>query len=416
MHLDGLIHVASLTNEELFPVVTGTIRRGCSSKKKGQTPSGDTSSGMEWKGVAAQIAVAAVEGAAGYSPEEWVDRYNEKSSNFDASTSVSFGEALKSLNAQKCYKKRLLNALHAISSIPTPNYSSHISVRQITGLLRNSTFLAKNSEETMSIQAQLISCLVKLMPQLGMTKPNDIFLAVQLPLLQKLCWNAFVEGGIKFTTAEAEGEFSSILNTIVDRTDNVRGEQVGHKRKRTPPNATTTHNTTISHLLEAADLAREGVVRAKHGAVIYIPTEDGGTQVIGRGYNHDFVLHRSKEAKKNKIVLHSEIHAVVDAIDTYGEDECFNNLFPKATVMIVELVSDYAYDTCHPCPKCNPMLRAVGIRKVIHTTPDGVNAKLNLGAGNIEFLRLEVVSIPLKAACEERELKCKRLQEAGIEY
>eukprot|EP00970_Alexandrium_tamarense_P017595 scaffold10220_cov97-Alexandrium_tamarense.AAC.1 len=62
------------------------------------------------------------------------------------------------------------------------------------------------------------------------------------------------------------------------------------------------------------------------------------------------------------------------------------------------------------------MLRAVGIRKVIHTTPDGVNAKLNLGAGNIEFLRLEVVSTPLKAACEERELKCKRLQEAGIEY
>ena len=45
--------------------------------------------------------------------------------------------------------------------------------------------------------------------------------------------------------------------------------------------------------------------------------------------------------------MHSEVHAVVDAIHHYGEDECFNKLFPQATIMIVELHSDYAYDTCH---------------------------------------------------------------------
>ena len=54
----------------------------------------------------------------------------------------------------------------------------------------------------------------------------------------------------------------------------------------------------------------------------------------------------------NKIVLHSEVHAVADAIFNYGKDECFERLFPRATIMIVELASDYACGTCHPYPKC----------------------------------------------------------------
>ncbi|KAL3794348.1 hypothetical protein ACHAW5_009908 [Stephanodiscus triporus] len=98
----------------------------------------------------------------------------------------------------------------------------------------------------------------------------------------------------------------------------------------------------LSRLLEAARLARRGAVRARHGAVIYVPSsggqneaEDGGggdgspsfsstSVVIGRGWNHDYILDSSESGgrrRKNKIVLHSEAHAVVDAICNHGEDE-----------------------------------------------------------------------------------------------
>ena len=86
----------------------------------------------------------------------------------------------------------------------------------------------------------------------------------------------------------------------------------------------------LSRLLEAARLARRGAVRARHGAVIYVPSsgrqneaEDGGggdgspsfsstSVVIGRGWNHDYILDSSESGgrrRKNKIVLHSEAHA-----------------------------------------------------------------------------------------------------------
>mmetsp|Transcript_29021 Transcript_29021/g.54970 ORF Transcript_29021/g.54970 Transcript_29021/m.54970 type:complete len:185 (+) Transcript_29021:1-555(+) len=172
------------------------------------------------------------------------------------------------------------------------------------------------------------------------------------------------------------------------------------------------------HLLEAAHLARNGAVRAQHGAVIYIPAEENNNEgdateakVIGRGWNHDFILDRSK-TNKNKIVLHSEVHAVVDAIRHHGEDKCFDELFPRATIMIVELESDYGYDTCHPCPKCNPLLRAVGITNVMHTTPRGTIEELDLSPANANLLRNICVSTPFSAACQEQKIRCKRLERA----
>jgi tRNA(Arg) A34 adenosine deaminase TadA len=149
--------------------------------------------------------------------------------------------------------------------------------------------------------------------------------------------------------------------------------------------------------------------------------EDGGggrgtrktrkTTVIGRGWNHDYFLDPSTLGRKNKIVLHSEVHAVADAIFNYGEDECFERVFPRATIMIVELLSDYAYDTCHPCPKCDPLLRAVGIPTVLHTTPHGRIEELDLRPANAALLSNENVYIPLIAACRERNITCGRLQQ-----
>jgi hypothetical protein len=109
-------------------------------------------------------------------------------------------------------------------------------------------------------------------------------------------------------------------------------------------------------------------------------------------------------------VLHSEVHAVADAICNYGEDECFERLFPRATIMIVELASDYAYDACHPRPKCDPLLRAVGISTVL-PTPHGRTVELDLRPANAALLSNENVSIPLNAACRERNITYRRLQQ-----
>ena len=170
----------------------------------------------------------------------------------------------------------------------------------------------------------------------------------------------------------------------------------------------------MHHLLEAAHLARNGSVRAQHGAVIYVPSDDnnGGTKVIGRGWNHDFILDRSA-SNKNKLVLHSEVHAVADAIRNHGEDECFEKLFPRATILIAELDSDYAYEDSHPCPKCHPLLRAVGITKVVHTTAHGKLEDLDLSPAKSELLKNHNVFIPLNAACNEQKIHCRRLQAAS---
>ncbi|KAL3796029.1 hypothetical protein HJC23_013086 [Cyclotella cryptica] len=418
-HLQGLLHVASLTNEELFPIVVAAIKRSGSTKQQKRNDKDDNTPSINWQVIAIRVAMAAAQGEVGCCcQEEWVARYqniiSSSSDNTDkVGKTLSFGEALKTLDSEDCCKKRLENALREISTLPPSTYSAQVSIRQVVGLIRTSTHLSKCDDSTVPLQVQALSCLLKLMPQIKSDAPCDIFLAVQLTILQKLNWEVFVGSGIKFATSESESEFRSLLNLDFDGMDNSI-VHAGSKRKRNeekpvPSGENTSHLNTMHYLLEAAHLARNGVVRAKHGAVIFIPSEGGTTKVIGKGWNHDFLLDRSKH-QKNKINLHSEVHAVVDAIRNFGEDECFKKLFPLATIVIVELASDYAYETCHPCPKCDPLLRAVGIPKVIHTTPDGKNAELNLGPGNARLLKNDNVSVAFKAACSEQQVTCKRLE------
>lgn len=419
-HLQGLLHVASLTNEELFPIVVAAIKRSGSMKQQKRVGKKDNVNAptINWQAIAIRVAMAAAQGENGSCcQEDWAARYqNMISSSSDTSEDVgsapSFGEALKALNSEDCCKKRLQNALNEIYSLPPSTYSDRLSIRQVVGLIRTSTHLSNSHDSNLQIQAQAMSCLLKLMPQIETHAPCDIFLAVQLPILQKLSWEVFVRSGIHFGTSESESEFRYLLNLDFDGKEQ-SAVNAGSKRKRidhSPGHCgeNRSHLNTMHYVLEAAHLARNGVVRAKHGAVIFVPSENGSTTVIGRGWNHDFLLDRSKH-QKNKINLHSEVHAVVDAIRNFGEDECFEKLFPQATIVIVELASDYAYETCHPCPKCDPLLRAVGIPKVIHTTPNGKNAELDLGLGNADLLKNDNVSVAFNAACSELQVNCKRL-------
>ena len=415
--LSDLVNVAILKNHEIFTRVVATIKKSVNQKKSDKK-------GLWQEHVATRVAVSAAKGDDGYcSAEDWVMQFHkpwiEEISNDVYCNNLR--EALEALPERDCYRKRLQNALDALESSTTKG--TVISIKQVVGLIRCSTYVIADGEcddtDAMSIdlqlQARTISHLVKLMPQLASTSPNDIFMAVQLPLLQKIHWDAFINGGIKFESTDVESGFRSLLNLKFDETDNAH---VGEKRKRSPDddaeNAKDASSSNIQYLLEAAHLARKGAVRAQHGAVIFISSVDGDetkTKVIGRGWNHDYLLDPSK-AKKNKIVLHSEVHAVVDAIQTYGEDKCFEELFPKSTIMIVELKSDYGYDTSHPCPKCDPMLRAVGIPNVLHTTAHGTIKKLDFSPANPRLLSNENVAIPLGAACDEKGITCKRLQKA----
>ncbi|KAL7526638.1 hypothetical protein ACHAXR_001574 [Thalassiosira sp. AJA248-18] len=419
-----LIDIASMTNQELFTKVIAAIKRSFKQKK------GDK---KDWQQFAIKVATRVARGDDGYRcPDDWVKQFHalsSSSSDQGASGGSSFGEALKALPARDCYRKRLDNAftsLAAAAAVTSARPADNISVRQAAGLIRGSTFLTSTADDDgddasnidCELQARAISHLVQTMPQL-VSNPCDIFLAVQLPLLQKLEWDAFIKGGIKFASTDAEAEFRSLLNLNFDEKCKTTTVHAGEKRKRLPGNNSDDSNkeefSTMMHLLEAAHLARNGAVRAQHGAVIYVPSENNGgakSNVIGRGWNHDYLLDRSK-SNKNKLVLHSEVHAVADAIRNHGEDECFGDLFPKATIMIVELESDYAYDTCHPCPKCDPLLRAVGITNVQHSTPHGKIKELDLSPPVLDFLSNENVSIPLSAACDEQNICCKRLQQAA---
>ncbi|KAL7501545.1 hypothetical protein ACHAWT_009814 [Skeletonema menzelii] len=403
----GLINVASLSNHELFTEVIAAISRCFKSRNKKERP-------KNWMSIAVQIAISTAEGQVGYtSSADWVEQFRVLSRNDTGSGSkdVKFAEALNMLNAKECYMKRLNNVLDLHSSLPDNN--NNLTVRQAAGLIRGSVLLSKedndNDDAVKNIQISVIKLLVRTMPRLGTTNPNDIFLAVQLPLLQSLDRTAFTNGGIAFPSKKVMEEFDYLLDLDFDcDTDSIA--QVGEKRKRNSDDRTAQHSK-YTLLLEAAHLARKGAVRAQHGAVIFCPAPDGAMQVLGRGWNHDYLMDRAK-TNKNKVVLHSECHAIADAIKNHGEDDCFNVLFPKATIFIAELESDFAYETCHPCPKCDPLLRAVGIISVFYTTPDGCLTQMELSTPTCELLGNENCSLPLKAACDEQGITCKRLDAA----
>ena len=413
-----------------FQEVTSAICKSFKTQKDGN----NKNKKKEWQPIAIQVAICAAKGEEGYCcANDWVNQFNILSSSTTTtnhSDISTFGDALKTLPARDCCKKRLVNALDALKS--NNNNDANLSVKQAVGLIRGSSFISnydniinKNntttdtrSEDICQLQERAISQLVKIMPQLATTEPCDIFFAVQLPLLQKLDRQAFDWGGINLESRYAEDEFQSLINLKFSDQKKSKSEstvQAGVKRKISDIDGRNTPAVSgiILCLLEAAHLARNGAVRCQHGAVIYIQSqedeeEDIQTTIIGRGWNHDFLLDPLK-SKKNKIVLHSEVHAIADAIKHYGEDECFNTLFPQATIMIVELNSEHTYDTCHPCPKCDPTLRAVGICNVIHTTPDGKISELDLGASNHDLLQNENVCTPLTAAFEELSICCTRL-------
>ena len=191
----------------------------------------------------------------------------------------------------------------------------------------------------------------------------------------------------------------------------------------------------ILRIIEAADLARRGnQIGSKHGCVICVPNEvisknknllriveesddlcfspnktsSSYDTVVGRGWNHNVVL----LGKGRKRMIHSEVHAVADTIRIFGEMLAFEYLFPHAVVLIVELRGDTSYDDAPPCPKCEQLLRAVGICKACHTTDRGLIKDLRLPSPKADFFNSAVVRVPLRTVCDELGIDCSKLKEA----
>ena len=153
-------------------------------------------------------------------------------------------------------------------------------------------------------------------------------------------------------------------------------------------------------LLIAARLASHGDTPGpKHGCVLV--DEDGG--VLGEGFNHalraggDGRGHedsRGDEPKHPPYILHAEAHAVADAIRRRGESAAFE-AFPRATAWVVELLGRVGYDDAHPCPKCEGILRGVGLRDVRHTGGVGRVVRRALGPPLPHLLAQRSVCAPL---------------------
>mmetsp|Transcript_10870 Transcript_10870/g.23004 ORF Transcript_10870/g.23004 Transcript_10870/m.23004 type:complete len:507 (-) Transcript_10870:20-1540(-) len=450
LHVSGLIKIASLTNSELFGKVISVIKCNIDNQQRQWISTSSTASASGGQAAVIEIIEKAAVGTTGYcSQDDWIRAFvnlyqshnEEESRTCDAdddhcekntSRGVNYGEALKNLPAD-AHGRRMRAAFHALDMVQSspPSLQYTMSVRQAVGLVRGAAYIGDAQ-----LQTQAILHLVRVLPRL-MSHPHAMFAAVQTPILRMLKWEAFENGGLSFTPCSKQ-KFQAVLDCdrgseAEDRCEgNSRGDIDVNKRKRpwedehasqTPVTSSCINEestcTLMLRLVEAATLARRGNQRgSKHGCVLCVPIDSMDSthssrdvhvqRIIGRGWNHNILLGPGKG--KNKIVLHSEVHAVADAIRTYGEATCFDKLFPRATVVIAELVGDYAYESCHPCPKCNTFLKGVGITQAIHSTPRGVVGETDMGPANPKLLERDVARVPFRAACDEMNLCCKRLE------
>ena len=178
------------------------------------------------------------------------------------------------------------------------------------------------------------------------------------------------------------------------------------------PDAAFVRVSEMECVLAAAHLARRGDQHgAQHGCIVveHPPSSSDADKgrLLGAGWNH-----YQKDSAKNKKrrLVHAEVHALTDAIAKRGEEGAFD-AFTRSTVWIVELLGEVGYDDAFPCPKCEGMLRATGLREVRHTSGAGRITTRRLGPPLPHLLEGEHGPIsPLRINLrEERGIRCTRL-------
>ena len=466
--LPALVQNATLTNSELLGAILSAIK---SSKSIGAGGKQWIHTAARGHDAVASIVRGAAVGTVGYrTTDDWIRHFGDAYDSYQSAvadeggtcttcSSRGDGVARRSLGGivmempSDGQATRLRVALDAIDVATSTSTSTHettqphlsassinnannlLSVRHAVGLLRATALVGDDRR----LQSRALACLVHIVPRLA-SHPLEILAVVQTPILRLLDWNGLVGemGPSSFVKSESQRRvFQSMVRFGKEEEDEGDAKEDtcsssngnGNQKRKRPwedTSSSTDESDQLMRLVEAAHLARRGDQRgAKHGAVLCVPADDtismeglpiqspiGLQRVIGRGWNHNILLDSSRGKNKNKIVLHSEVHAVTDALRRFGEEDCFERLFPRATVVIVELVDDCSYEKCHPCPKCNTFLRAVGVTRALHSTPNGTMDELDMRPGNSELLARDVAKVPFRAACDEMQIRCKRLEEA----
>ncbi len=318
------------------------------------------------------------------------------------------------------HRERLSHVLKLIV-LPSP---TPLDIRKTVALLDAST-----ESECEDMQDQAYSLLKENHPKRGSIL--DMLVSVQVPVLQKMTTHSIH----KYVLSETE-ELDRCLSRLFMKQH--EDENMEREPEEKDFISSSPDTLKVRRFVEAADLARRGdQLGSKHGCVICvsrdvilsnteltgkvgdmtnfessqpISTSSYYDVVIGRGWNHNAFENSCKRGFGRKRMIHAEVHAVADVIRSFGEALALENLFPQSVVMIVELHKNTTYDDAPPCPKCEQLLRGVGVRRACHSTDKGAIDSIQLAPPNPEFLSRDVVTVPFKVACQEVGAECTFIQ------
>ena len=402
---NDIYHLATLTDKEILVELLVAIKK--LGKKAQQWILGT----IQGRRVFADLGKRTIE--LELCPKDWSISFKQDMAHYsvpDTSTSehlISTGEllnlAVEQIMVGKSHFNRLSKAVETNLILASKGESGYCStsIRTASALVKAST-----EDQNSPLQSNVMSILLK---ALRNEKNANVIAAVQMPIIHRLMMPTMKSSGIDFSSSD-----------------------LGMKSMPDPKRSS--NELKMLRFVEAASLARRGnQIGSKHGCVICIPRhivcknemirgklpsfvgdKEASTNydvVVGRGWNHNVLVNLDSKGGKKRMI-HSEVHAVADTIRTFGEDLAFQHIFPHSEIIIVELHKDVSYDNAPPCPKCNTLLRAVGICKACHSTDRGVVEHMSLDRSKLEFLDRETVRIPLRTVCNELGIHCRRLSEA----
>jgi deoxycytidylate deaminase len=126
----------------------------------------------------------------------------------------------------------------------------------------------------------------------------------------------------------------------------------------------------IKYFAHAVDAARKSTYdRISIGAVIVKKNT-----IITTGWNslktHPIQQYHNRKRFDNQIfdTVNHYLHAETDAIQQALR---MRKVLDGAVIYVSRINRDNKYGMCRPCPACIGAIRAVGIRDIFYTTPDG---------------------------------------------
>lgn len=108
--------------------------------------------------------------------------------------------------------------------------------------------------------------------------------------------------------------------------------------------------------------AKSRFIRARMGAVI-----TKGGRVLSTGTNKVGFSKKLKEKHEYSDTIHAEEAAIIPLLD--GEKQ---HLLVGATIHVSRILKDGSPGMAKPCPTCQKLIEAAGIKKVFYTTESGV--------------------------------------------